>query len=94
MNCLSMGRSVNEERSVFDSVVSVVCRIHESCSPYSNRVRSNGIRGILCEAHLYSNQQHHRRCYLGDFSSPISSFSSHALIIFILFQLVKLLHVV
>nr|VDD40317.1 unnamed protein product [Brassica oleracea] len=42
------------------------CRIHESGGPYSDRFCSNGVRGILCEAHLYSHQQHHRRCYLKD----------------------------
>ena len=42
----------------------LVVRIHESGGPYSYWVCSDGIRGILCEAHLYSYQQHHRRCYL------------------------------
>ncbi|KAG5407037.1 hypothetical protein IGI04_013156 [Brassica rapa subsp. trilocularis] len=38
--------------------------VHESGGPYSDRVCSNGIRGVLCEAHLHSHQQHHRRCHL------------------------------
>ena len=43
------------------------CRVHESCSSYGDRVRSDGIRWLLCEAHLYSHQQHHRRRHLGMF---------------------------
>lgn len=48
-------------------VLIFVCRVHESCSSYGDRVCSDGIRWLLCEAHLYSHQQHHRRRHLGIF---------------------------
>ena len=41
------------------------CRIHESGVPYSDRIRGDGIRRLLREADLHSDQQHHRRLRLG-----------------------------
>ena len=46
--------------------IRVFCgRIHESGVPYSDRIRGDGIRRLLREADLHSDQQHHRRLRLG-----------------------------
>ncbi|KAG6793332.1 hypothetical protein POTOM_002538 [Populus tomentosa] len=39
----------------------VICcfRVHEGGFPYSDRIRSDGIRRFLCETHIYPHQQHH-----------------------------------
>ncbi|KAG5409498.1 hypothetical protein IGI04_005817, partial [Brassica rapa subsp. trilocularis] len=63
--------SIHSETSLRIAFVSLsvvtnqIAKIHESCCSYSDWVRCDGIRGLLCEAHLYSDQQHHRRCHLG-----------------------------
>lgn len=36
------------------------CRVHQSGGPYGDRVRGDGVRGVLREADLHPHQQHHR----------------------------------
>ncbi|KAI5327708.1 hypothetical protein L3X38_027104 [Prunus dulcis] len=40
-------------------------RVHEGRAPYSDRVRSDGIRWVLREADLHPHQQHHCWICLG-----------------------------
>lgn len=50
------------------------CRIHEGGVPYGDWFRGDGIRRLLREADLHSDQQHHRWVFLGNASDSIFPF--------------------